>query len=138
MKKTAKFLGILLAILMVASTISAFAFGEFKSEAEIYEEYGYYTYFDFENYSHANHLAYFRSSSTNADKRLCDPAGFVLTSQGNIFGTGTLVTEGDNSYYHFVQGGTGANYAVMAVFDTIDKDGKDVLLGDAIELSFKF
>lgn len=139
MKKTAKFFVVLLAILMLSSAVSAFALGEFKSEASGYDQYGYYTYFDFENYAHSDHLAYFRGGSKNDNGLVCDPYGFVLTGQGNLFGTGSVVTEEDgNTYYHFVQGGNGANYAVMAVFETVDPNGNDVLLGDSIELSFKF
>ena len=125
MKKRAKFFAILLALITVASTISAFAFGKFDSEVATYDEYGYYAYFDFEEYDHTDHFAYFRSNAKNANGLSCDPFDFLLNQQGETHGTGSIEKDGDNTYYHFVQGGSGGAYPVLAVFGMVDENGND-------------
>ena len=138
MKKTAKFLVILLVLTIAASAVSAFAFGEFGSNltADDYDKYGYYTYYDFESYTGGHPLDYFRDTSTkNASGLISDPFGLICQTQGVVFGTGIVQNDGDNTYVHYIH--KDGSYSAVAVFEAVDKNGNDAILGDSVELSFR-
>ncbi len=143
MKKTKTLLAIILVLVTFLGSISVSAYDSVGEIIDNYDEYGRYVYFDFENYgSSSNHLVYMRNDeSTNKDGSICDPFGFV-NSSGSAPGTGKIVEEKTddgkhlNYYYSYTQKGT-SNYDTMGSFSLQTADGKNVAVGDAVELSFR-
>ncbi len=139
MKKSAFLLVLVLMLAMLMQGMPIQAYGSMGEPIADYDKYGYYTYYDFENYGTAsNHRAYMGTATvTNADGLLCDPYGFRLTN-GNLDGTGEVITEDNgNTYYRYTTKGTKSENSI-AVFGMEAKDGKSYIIGDAAEISFRF
>ena len=76
MKKTIRLLTVLMILVVLASTVLVSALSSPIGETiAYYDDYGYYAYFDFENYgASSDHLIYMRAdTSTNAGGLRCDP-----------------------------------------------------------------
>lgn len=146
MRKTSIMIALALALVTVLSIIPATA-ALLEEPISDYDDYGYYAYFDFENYGAASsHLEYFRGEdypggtvTKNADGKKSDPFGFLMNGQGNSNGSGKVTTVDGNTYYTYTQNATDSNYDALAVFAFQSNiKGKNYIIGDAAELSFKF
>lgn len=146
MKKTSIMIALALALVTVLSVIPATA-ALLEEPISDYDDYGYYAYFDFENYGAASsHNKYFRGEyyeggtvTKNADGKESDPFGFLMNGQGNSNGSGKVTTVDGNTYYTYTQNATDSNYDALAVFAFQSSiNGKNYIIGDAAELSFKF
>ena len=139
MKKSTLLLVLVLMLAMLMQGMPIQAYGSMGEPIADYDKYGYYTYYDFENYGTASdHRAYMGTATvTNADGLLCDPYGFRLTN-GKLDGTGEVITEDNgNTYYRYTTKGTKSENTI-AVFGMEAKDGKSYIIGDAAEISFRF
>ena len=138
MRRSSKLLALVITIVMTASVLALAANAILGETAQNYDDYGYYAYFDFENYGNAtDHHSYMKSATVkNKDGKLCDPFDF-LTGLGDIVGDGKVVEEDGNTYYSFVQHDTNS-YATMAVFAMQTNDSNNAIIGDAAEISFRF
>lgn len=138
MKKVTKILAILVVLAAFVSLLPMSVSAQLGESVEGYDSYGYYVYYDFEEYgSSSDHAEYFKNdSSVNADGGLCDPFG-SMNDNTAADGTGTLVADGDNHYYSFVAGGTSGDSSI-AILRLTDKTPGDLIIGDAVEISFKF
>lgn len=139
MRKSLKLLALVITVVMLVSALVVSANAILGETAQNYDDYGYYAYFDFENYGSAtDHHSYMKSANArNKDGKLCDPFDF-LTGLGDIVGDGkTVEEENGNTYYSFVQHDT-TSYATMAVFAMQTNDNNNAIIGDAAELSFRF
>lgn len=124
---------------MLVSAFSVISFAEMGEPIADYDNYGYYVAYDFENYvSGAHHYSYIKNKdSKNADGLLCDPYGFVL-SNGTESGSGVAVKEDDgNVFYRHTTNGK-SDYNALAVIGLNDANGKSYIIGDAVEVSFRF
>ena len=138
MKKITKILSLLIVIATFVSLIPNTATAQFAESVTNYDDYGYYIYYDFENLGgKSNHSGYFKAdASVNADGKLCDP--FTLVSDNTATnGTGSFVADGDNHYYSFVTSGTNADASIM-ILGLTNQSPNDLIIGDAVEISFKF
>lgn len=133
MKKILKYM---VALVLLVSTVSTLCLSTLAlEELDSNYEYEYYAKFDFEKYGNASdHLVYMRADTAkNADNTLCDPFDYMST-WGIADGVGTITEEENgNQYYSIKRAGT-SDYAVMAVFS----DKNSTIVGDAVELSFRF
>jgi hypothetical protein len=142
MKRLSLILAIVMALVTILSVVPATAANSFGATLDKYDDYGYYLYYDFENYgSAANHTVYMEDAkATNKDGKLSNPFGFNR-ADGNVYGTAALKTEENgNKYYSFTQTHAAAgDYNVIGVFSMQSSySAKNCLITDTAVLSFRF
>ena len=138
--KNCKIFALILTLIMLISALSVISFAETGKPTADYDNYGYYVAYDFENYvSGAHHYSYIKNrDSKNANGLLCDPYSFVLHTSGTESGSGVAVKdENGNTFYRHTTNGK-ADYNALAVLGLTDANGKSYIIGDAVEVSFRF
>ncbi len=142
MKKIAVFLALVLTLVMLVSAITVGAYSSIGEVTDGYGEYGYYVCFDFENFDsdkHKGSLDYLRDTNVKtAEGTLCDPFGLVMQGgTGSQSAKGSIQTdENGNKYFRNVQPGVTKN--IFGAFAVQTKNGANILVGDSVELNFKF